>query len=31
MWNLPNILADISSIFDDFFKDGLVPLTVNKF
>ena len=28
-WNLPNILAYISGIFDDFFKAGLVPLTVN--
>ena len=25
------ILGDISNIFDDFFKDELVPLTVNKF
>ena len=25
-WNLPNILAYISGIFDDFFKAGLVPL-----
>ena len=25
-WNLPNILAHISGIFDDFFKAGLVPL-----
>ena len=27
-WNLPNILAYISGIFDDFFKGGLVPLKV---
>ena len=26
-WNLPNNLAYISGIFDDFFKAGLVPLT----
>ena len=26
-WNLPNILAYISGIFDGFFKAGLVPLT----
>ena len=26
-WNLPNILAYISVIFDDFFRAGLVPLT----
>ena len=26
-WNLRNILAYISGIFDDIFKDGLVPLT----
>ena len=25
-WNLPNILAYISGIFNDFFKGGLVPL-----
>ena len=25
-WNLPNILAYISGIFDGFFKAGLVPL-----
>ena len=25
-WNLPNILAYISGIFDDFFRAGLVPL-----
>ena len=25
-WNLPNILAYISGIFDDFFEAGLVPL-----
>ena len=27
-WNLPNILAYISGIFDGFFKTGLVPLTI---
>ena len=26
-WNLPNILAYISGISDDFFRAGLVPLT----
>ena len=26
-WNLPNILAYISGIFDGFFKAGLVPLS----
>ena len=26
-WNLPNILAYISGIFDDFFRVGLVPLS----
>ena len=26
-WNLPNILAYILGIFDDFFKGGWVPLT----
>ena len=26
-WNLPNILAYISGIFDDFYRAGLVPLT----
>ena len=26
--SLPNILAYISGIFDDFFKAGLVPLTL---
>ena len=25
-WNLPNILAYVSAIFNDFFKAGLVPL-----
>ena len=29
-WNLPNILAYISGIFEDFFKAGLVPLSANK-
>ena len=28
-WNLPNILAYISGIFDGFFKAGLVPLRWN--
>ena len=28
-WNLPNILAYISGIFNDFFKDGLVPSVPN--
>ena len=26
-WNLPNILAYISGIFNDFFRDEIVPLT----
>ena len=30
-WNLPNILAYISGIFDDFFRAGLVPLTCRLF
>ena len=28
-WNLPNILAYISGIFNDFFKGGLVPLILH--
>ena len=27
-WNLPNILAYISGIFDNFFRGGLVPLSI---
>ena len=27
-WNLPNILAYISGIFNDLFKGGLVPLSI---
>ena len=30
-WNLPNILAYISGIFDGFFKAGLVPLNQLQF
>ena len=30
-WSLPNILAYISGIFDDFFKAGLVPLNDKEF
>ena len=29
-WNLPNILAYISGIFDGFFKAGLVPLKLRS-